>query len=136
MHLNIAKTNQDHINQIEAMNREPQPAKLKPLADRHRLLCLLVSFCLGLVACVSIVKLEAKQDAYKQFVSLAGFSVVCTPVETGDKLENQHTQNGISRSTGHHGAHDLSKPGKISNMDSPEGTVSQSLTSLGIRLQI
>ncbi|MFT5302030.1 MAG: hypothetical protein ACI87E_002100 [Mariniblastus sp.] len=136
MHLNIAKPNQTDINQIEAINREPQPAKLKPRANCHRLLCLLVSFCLGLVACVSIVKLEAKQDAYKQFVSSAGFSVVCTPVETGDKLENQHTQNGISRSTGQLVGHGLSKPCKIPNMDSPEGPVSQSLTSLGIRLQI
>ncbi len=135
MRLIIARTIWDDLKRNEIM-KILQSLKLNSFADHHRLFCFVVSFGLGLVACISIARLEAKQSTHKQLISPSELNAIGDTVETGDEFEIQHSENGNSKPIGQHVGIHHSEPRDNPNTASPEGPISQSLTSLRIRLQI
>lgn len=119
------------------MNKTQRPATKNSFADRHRLAFFVLSFCLGLVVCLMIAKVE-NGNAHGNIIAPVKSTLTApATIDESDSTDQQPTLND-SNIIGQ--AHSLRIPKHVwataATANFANGRPFQTLTSLGIRLQI
>lgn len=118
------------------MNQAVNHCKPALFSERHRFLCFVISFCLGLAACVVNSNSENKQSVQGQVNLPAALDTAGPTIDSDDCFEPRQFQSGDLPLIGDRAVHGQGKPDTKSITGDVELPNGYSLTNLKIRLQI